>query len=204
VPAKRVHLDGLAEEARRLFGFQGPIEILTSGGKLPDRAYRARVIVGATNATDVIDVERLRPGTVMIDDSFPLCFDLDRAIERSRRQGDILFAAGGSVRPRQPIEWTLALPPELLALAGDSGARELLPSSEAITACILASLLPFVTELRPTLGTVTVEECRETWGVFARLGIGAAELHCGHWAPTPDEVARFRANHNGRDAAAAC
>jgi amino acid adenylation domain-containing protein len=203
VPAKRVHLDGLAEEARRLFGFRGPIEILTSGGRLPDRAYRARVIVGASNATDVIDVDRLRPGTVMIDDSFPLCFDLDRAVERSRRQGDILFAAGGSVRPRLPIEWTLALPPELLALARDSGARALLPSSEDITGCILASLLPVVTDLRPTLGTVTVEECRETWQVFARLGIGAAELHCGQWAPTPDEVARFRANHNGQDAAAA-
>ena len=81
-----------------MFGFRGEIRVLTTTGPLPREAYDADVFVGATNVPNVIAVEQLRPGAIVVDDSFPLCFDLAAALRRFRQSGDILFASGGSVQ----------------------------------------------------------------------------------------------------------
>ena len=59
-----------------MHGFGGEIIFAEATGGLPDFAYHADLFVGATNVTDVIDVGRLKPGAIIVDDSFPLCFDL--------------------------------------------------------------------------------------------------------------------------------
>ena len=51
--------------------------------------------IGATNVPNVIAVDQLRPGAIIVDNSFPLCFDLAAALRRFRQAGDILFASGG-------------------------------------------------------------------------------------------------------------
>ncbi|MCC9706804.1 hypothetical protein E4N62_16915 [Streptomyces sp. MNU76] len=40
-------------------------------------------------------MDRLRPGTIVVDDSFPHCFDTTRALERMRRDQDVLIVGGG-------------------------------------------------------------------------------------------------------------
>jgi hypothetical protein len=86
----------------------------------------------------------------------------------------------------------LALPPELMPFARDSRLQAMLPSSTAVTGCLLSSLLPDVTSLAPTLGDVTAQECRQHWQAFAALGIDAAPLHCSAWTPTPSDITRFK------------
>src|SRR5262249_19846357 len=137
---------------------------------------------------------RVRPGTVIVDYSSPSCFDRDRAMRRFAESGDILFASGGSVRPRGQSNWMMTLPPELLAMARDGGLQALMPASTAITGCVLSSLLPVSAGLPATLGEVTIQECREHWQAFAALGVEAAPLHCGTWTPTPADIMRFRTN----------
>jgi predicted amino acid dehydrogenase len=190
VPAKLGHLQSLAREAASTFRFRGAVTIVTTAGTLPEKVYAARFLIGATNVPDVVDVTRLRPGTILVDDSFPLCFDLDRAIHRLRTARDILFAAGGSVRPPGPVDWTLALPPELVRFARDI--RPMLPSAEMLPGCMLSALLPDATTVRPTRGEVTAQECLAYWEAFSDLGIDAAPLHCGAWTTTPADIARFR------------
>jgi amino acid adenylation domain-containing protein len=193
VPAKRGHLESLAQEAKQLHGFRGPIEIAEAVGQLPEIAYGADLFIGATNVENVIDVDRLKSGSVVVDDSFPLCFDLNSAMQRFEKSGDILFVNGGSVCLNEPIDWTCAMPPGIPALSRSLLSQAVLPSSDKLTGCILSSLLPRAGGLAPTLGAVTPDQCRDHWASFERLGITAATLHCGSWSPAAPDLARFRA-----------
>ena len=191
VPAKRGHLEALVREVRAVHGFRGPIEIAISGTSLADTAYQSRFFVGATNMPGVLDVERLRPGSIVIDDSFPFCFDLAAAQRRFERAGDILCLAGGSVRLPEALDWDLALPPAILALAREREVRSFVPAGNNITGCILSALLPAIAGLRPTIGAVTFDDCVDYWDGMARAGVGAATLHCGTWLPTALDLQRF-------------
>ncbi|WP_051828371.1 hybrid non-ribosomal peptide synthetase/type I polyketide synthase [Streptomyces bicolor] len=73
-----------------------PVRVAESGRTLPASVYEADVIVTAVSgATALLDVDRLRPGTIVVDDSFPHCFDTARALDRMSRDQDVLVVGGG-------------------------------------------------------------------------------------------------------------
>lgn len=73
-----------------------PVQVVESGRTLPAAVYAADVIVTAVSgATNLLDVERLRPGTIVVDDSFPHCFDTASALDRMSRRQDVLVVGGG-------------------------------------------------------------------------------------------------------------
>ena len=115
VPAKAAELEQLAGEIRTDFGYRGDIEIVAATGAVPAEVYRSRLIIGATNVPGVLDVDRLASGTIVVDDSFPHCFDLERAIARMSSRGDVLLVDGGFVSPPGTIEWNVTLPASLAA-----------------------------------------------------------------------------------------
>lgn len=193
VVAKRGDLEKLAQEAKSVFGFRGELRVLTTTGPLPRDACDADVFVGATNVPNVIAVEQLRPGAIIVDDSFPLCFDLAAALRRFRQAGDILFVSGGSVQVPGGVAWDIALPPAIPGFARNRIASALLPSETMITGCILSALLPQANGLRPTIGEATLDDCRDYFAAFATMGVTAAPLHCGAWFPSADDIDRFRA-----------
>jgi amino acid adenylation domain-containing protein len=201
VPAKRKHLESLAHELRGAIGFRGEVQVVTRSS-LPEDAYQSRFFVCATNIPGVLDVARLRPGSILIDDSFPFCFDLDAALERIRVSGDILCLAGGSVVVTDGIDWELALPSQLQGFRGEHLVRSLLPRPDMMTGCILSALLPIVTNLRPTLGPVTPQDCLDYWDEMAALGVTEAPLHCGPWKPKLADLARFIEARGTLDSAA--
>src|SRR5262249_43540583 len=63
-------------------GYRGPVEVLESRGNVPAALYESSLLVGATNVPDILDVDRLAPGTLIVDDSTPHCFRPDRAARR--------------------------------------------------------------------------------------------------------------------------
>ncbi len=191
VPAKRDYLEALAREARMVMNFSGEISIVESAGSLPEIAYEADWFVGATNATGVIDIACLRPGSIIVDDSFPLCFDLAAARRRLESAGDVLFVNGGSVGLNEPLRWTCALPAGVPSVSKSLLAQAMLPSSEMITGCIVSSVLPR-DGFAPTCGPVALDHCRIYWHGFHRLGLAAAPLHCGSWSPSALDLERFR------------
>jgi predicted amino acid dehydrogenase len=192
VVAKRGELEKLAQEAKSAFSFRGDIRVLTTTGPLPREAYEADLFVGATNVPNVIAVEQLRPGAIVVDDSFPLCFDLSSALRRFRQAGDILFASGGSVQVPGGVSWDIALPAAIPGFARGRIAAALAPSERMITGCILSALLPQANGLKATVGEASLDDCRDYWSAFATMGVTAAPLHCGAWFPSGDEVDRFR------------
>ncbi|WP_398955869.1 amino acid adenylation domain-containing protein [Streptomyces sp. GC420] len=64
--------------------------------ELPAAVYEADLVITAVSAGgSVLDTDRLRPGTIVVDDSFPHCFDAARAVGRMRERGDIVVVGGG-------------------------------------------------------------------------------------------------------------
>jgi predicted amino acid dehydrogenase len=198
VPARRAALARLADGIRTEFGYGGGIEIAAAPGVVPDEVYGSRFIIGATNVPGVLEIERLAPGTIVIDDSFPHCFDVDKAIDRARSRGDVLPVEGGLVSPPEAIEWTATLPANLAAVLGLHHAAGLLPDSSAITGCILSSLLSQAHGAPATTGPVGVTACRDHWQALKRMDIGAAPLRCGRWKPSDAYLDHFRKlDHDG-------
>ena len=192
VVAKRDILEGLAREAREEFGYRGDVNIICTTGVLPKKAYNADVFIGATNVPNVISVKDLQPGSIIVDDSFPLCFDLAAATKRFKDAGDIMFVAGGSVQVPGGVTWDIALPSIIPGSLRGLIAAHLLPSERMITGCILSALLPKAAQLRPTVGEASFADCKAYWEYFASAKIGAAQLHCGKWLPLGEDFKRFR------------
>ena len=65
-------------------GFRGSVQIATSSSssELRPEIYDATLIIGATNVPDILDIDRLKPGTLIVDDSGPHCFSPEQAIKR--------------------------------------------------------------------------------------------------------------------------
>ena len=194
VPAKAVELEQLAEEIRSAFGYQGTIDVVLAAGSVPSEVYQCRLIIGATNMPGVLDVRKLTAGTIVVDDSFPHCFDSESAVQRMMTHKDVLLIDGGFVSPQEPIEWTLAFPEHVPSRFDALFGTSLLPfqNGTAITGCILSALLSKKFGATASVGPVELEVCREHSDVLSRLGIGAAPLRCGSWSVPETHVADFR------------
>jgi amino acid adenylation domain-containing protein len=191
---KRALLDGLAEEVRAAANFHGPITIVTAQEGLPQAVYRSSFLIGATNAPCVLDVGRLAPGTIIVDDSAPHCFRVDEAHARLRASGDILFCEGGVLRSPIPIAATFFVPDGATSFVNE---RDLVAALGfgplEITGCIFSSLLSasFAT-LPPAVGLTCLEDSKTHYRVLREMGFAGEALHCDGSMIPEKAVGAFR------------
>ncbi|GHH14989.1 non-ribosomal peptide synthetase/type I polyketide synthase [Streptomyces lanatus] len=153
------------------------VQVVESGRTLPAAVYAADVIVTAVSgATNLLDIDRLRPGTIVVDDSFPHCFDTARALDRMGSHQDVLVVGGG----------LLALGSTRTRLAEDlpaaaSAGFALRPGIEGTMAsCRLESLLHAhinTPELPLIHGLVDLPRALAHWDVAEAAGVRPAPLH---------------------------
>ncbi|MFY1698648.1 amino acid adenylation domain-containing protein [Solwaraspora sp. WMMA2101] len=174
LPGSRQRLVDYPQRLRRL-GFRGKLVWADSTPAVAPAVYAAATIVAAVSASSaIVDVDRLRPGTVLVDDSFPYCVDPGAALDRMRRDGDVLVVGGGlldcgTVRRLLPA----GLPP--VAVAGYA-ARGALP--DAVASCQVESLLQAARPDLPLVhGLVETELAAAYWSAARAVGITAAPLH---------------------------
>jgi amino acid adenylation domain-containing protein len=194
VYGKQDALDRLRREARAL-GYAGAVHLCEARGAVPANIYDATLIVGATNAPDIVDVDRLRPGTLLVDDSAPHCFRADKAFRRLRDAGDILFTEGGTLASPTPLRQVVFLPPalELVARAVPRDVLPVVTDPTQITGCIMSSLLSTrYADLPPTIGLVAADEAVAHYDRLTSLGFDAAPLHCESVMLDSALVAAFR------------
>jgi hypothetical protein len=152
VPRVRPHLDALVREARDA-GYTGPIRIAESHGAVPPALYGATTIIGATNVGGLLDIARVAPGTVIVDDSEPHCFDPAEAIARFEAYRDILFTIAGVLLSPTPVVKLRWAPERFRHLMRDLRFHP--EDAFAIAGCTLSSLLTLrVGDLPATLGLV--------------------------------------------------
>jgi natural product biosynthesis luciferase-like monooxygenase protein len=193
---KRAVVESLIRELREEIGYDGELRFLPSRRVCPDEVYDATAIVGATNVANVLDVERLRPGTLIVDDSDPHCFDAQQAIRRFESKGDILFTEGGALRVPDVVRHRMYVPPQF-EWALDYPADD--DNAHHITGCILSSLLSAKYEYPTTIGDVKLEDGLRHLSGLVEHGFTAANLHCQSYRLPIERIAQFRATF-GRDA----
>jgi hypothetical protein len=137
--------------------------------------YEADLVLGAISAeVPVLDIDRLRPGTIVVDDSFPHCFDPGTAGRRMAERGDVLVVGGGLLSAGATQRTTIDDPMLRPYRSHLTGLR--LP--DTVASCQLEALLQFNRpELPPVLGVVDLALALSYWQALAELGVEAAPLH---------------------------
>ncbi|GIJ76936.1 amino acid adenylation domain-containing protein [Micromonospora phaseoli] len=170
----------LRDQANRLRsdGFAGTVEICATTSTVPDPGYAADLIIGATSAaTEPLDVDRLRPGTIVVDDSFPHALNPVRALARMRHDRDVLVVGGGLLHVAETTRTVPAdLPPA--AIAGHAAGFGL---PGAVASCQLESLLRAASPTLPVVHGLVDDSTAATYAqALTEAGIGAAPLHLLH------------------------
>jgi amino acid adenylation domain-containing protein len=156
-------MDNLAARARC------EVMPVASGATLPHDVYESDLILGASSEGGLVDTDQLRPGAIVVDDSFPPIVNAAAAMSRMDRKGDVVVISGGRLDVGA-CERTLRvpLPPsiaehivELFDAGGVPGCR-----AESI---LLATGL----ELPVIHGLVGREEARQYWDESGKVGVQA-------------------------------
>jgi acyl carrier protein len=190
---------GLLEEIQRELvddlGYRGSVRVVESQGEVPRELYETTLIIAATNMPNVLDIARVKPGTMIVDDSYPQCFAPEPAIRRFCEKEDILFTEAGWLRLPHPISELRYLPRPLEDVIKATGMGEayLRPFPYETGGCIMSSLLSSCFEdLKPTVGMVDVDACRQHYEKLGLLGFQAADLHCDGYALAEESIGNFR------------
>ena len=176
---------------RRDHGYQGRLSVVDSTTGF----YDASVIVGATNVQNVVDVRRLAPGTLIVDDSAPHCLNGPEALARFTEKGDILCTEGGFIRSNVPMPRVAHIPPSIAPRLPTELPQLFLSflTPHDITSCILSALLSAQKpELPPTIGPIAPAAARQHWVALAELGFSAAALNYEGTPVSADGIAEFR------------
>ncbi|OXS34485.1 hybrid non-ribosomal peptide synthetase/type I polyketide synthase [Streptomyces sp. XY006] len=188
VPGSGPRLRDLARTLRER-GLADDVVVRVSDPGLPEAVYEAGLIVAAVSGhRALVDIDRLRPGTVVVDDSFPHCFDTGRALARMRERADVLVLGGGLLTvgtTRRTLAHGL---PELVATT-EAVARHGLPGT--LASCRTESLLHASGADVPLVrGLVDGPTALAYWRAMEQTGITAAPPHLlGHiLEPLPERV----------------
>lgn len=192
--SRQEDIEAVMRELRERFDFRGALDFVPSGREIGAEAYEATLFVGATNAPNVVDVARLRPGTLMVDDSDPHCFSGDAARRRMEEAGDVLFSEGGFLQVSEPVRQDVFCPDEGRELVKHRLREE---AARNITGCNLSSLLSSRFGLPRTVGAVEPEAARQHLAALMRLQVTAAQPHCSDYYLRADQIESFRARHGG-------
>lgn len=187
VPGSGPRLKELAENLLER-GLVESVEVVESDQGLPDAVYDALLIVAAVSGGGaLLDIDRLAPGTTVVDDSFPHCFDTSRAIGRMERAKDVLVVGGGLLS----VGATERRVAEGLPAAAAAGylAQPMVP--DTIASCRLESLLHASGADVPLVhGPVDAATGLAYWEAAEATGIRAAPLHLLTHTVDPDMFTR--------------
>jgi amino acid adenylation domain-containing protein len=190
--SKKELLLKIKEKIIKELSFKGKINIFpTEKDNIPSEFYDSTLIVGATNIPDILDICALKPGTLIVDDSAPHCFNPEEAIKRFEADGDILFTEGGILRLPQPIE-EIRYSPNVANNPFD-GMVNYRHSDYDIMGCIFSSLLPNAFQnMKPVIGTVKLETCIQRYKKFKELDYKGPSLCCKEYLLDENKIRNFK------------
>jgi amino acid adenylation domain-containing protein len=200
VYTKRETLESLRREVVHDLGYRGEVRLLASGQEVPAEFYEAGLIVGATNAAEVLDIGRVAPGAIVVDDSAPHAFSSDEALRRFAERGDILVTEGGTLFSPEPLPVRAYVPDELEPWLR-AGLTQLVARSDPhlITGCVLSGLLSArFAHLVPTIGLIDRRTALDHYETLDALGFSSPELQLDGIVLDARIVAEFRSRYGGQ------
>ena len=178
-------------------GFSGEIDICSCDTKLSDKVYEAELIIAVSNIPNIIDIDKVRSGTMIVDYSFPSSFSVIDAARRVEQNGDLIFTSGGQLRLGKPIEEVIYLPrvaEEMLEIINPEKMQSIIiRDSREMTGCILASIFTEMDSgVGVTLGKFTDAEALSHYEFINGLGLAPSRLQMQSYFVTDEAVEKFR------------
>jgi len=203
---KRTFLEDIEKEITNELGFGGTVRLLLADTEPPSDFYSATLMVGATNVPDILNITKLKPGTLIVDDSAPHCFKSESAIKRFKEHQDILFTEGGVLKSPQPLHTVIYLPYHIEKGLKSKLNEDLLKGNPSeIAGCIFSSLLSSLDEnLKPTVGLVQLSESVEHYKTLISKGFQAADLHCENYVLSEEVIKHFRERFSRKQESKSC
>lgn len=193
VASKDAYLTQLKQEVIETFNFKGEIEIVHAQSTMPDEIYESTLIVGATNVGNVLDVSKLRPGTMLLDDSAPHCFSPSLAIERFEQHADILFTEAGMLRSPEPITRTVYHAPEWAdKMDLDTHRRLSQIAPQHVWGCAFSSLLTAQFDLPTTIGMLQQEHIAKHYETLSYNKFDGGDLQVDDYLLPDSLIIEFR------------
>ena len=184
-PARRTHMEEMSRRLAAVGPTEIEIECTSSAGAVEptSSAYRCTFLITAVITPSLIDPDLVAPGTVLVDDSQPYCWDRGRAWSRVQSRGDIAPCEAGLVdagaigfRSHFPFDFA------------DHGADGSSTSWSCLAEGMLRALQP---DLPATLGEPSGESLLRYSQAFDAHAFGTPALQCGERV-LPVEVLRHR------------
>jgi len=198
--ARRNHLQQVAARISGALGFRGELTTIELSGQAVTRdVYDASLIVSATSVPDVVEVEELRPGTIVVDDSAPHCLDPRRAIRRFQQRRDLLLSEAGAIRSHRVIG---EISDTAFSTGWDHKVRAALkvvhPNEHTLMGCVFSSLLSArFPELGCLIGTPEEGAVSAHYLKLKELGFEGSHLYFQDHVLDPSLVDMFRAAFSG-------
>lgn len=184
VPGSQPRLSALKERLQKECGYQGNLSFSISSQEVSPEAYQAKLMISAVSSKHVISIEKLLPGTLVVDDSFPHCFDTAKAIERMKNKQDVLISGGGLLEiPVENRTLYLPMPHQQIQKTIES---EILPNT--LASCQMESLLiANHSDLPLTRGRVQPEIALQYIQTLKKFNINHADFHLTNFI-VPEKV----------------
>jgi len=193
-------LDLLAKEIVD-HGYRGDLQVVASRTEIPESFYESTLIVGATNVPEVLEISRLRPGTLIVDDSAPHCFNVEAGYARLKRDKDVLFTEGGQLEAPFALDRLSYINRELPTDTQEAF-RAITPlGARNSGGCVMSSLLvERFHGYEPAIGEIDVSRCWQAFGLLSKIGFTAAEPLCHPYVIPSELISRFvdHCDSNGR------
>ena len=122
--------------------------------------YKADIFLGASSTAHVLEVKKLHPGSIIIDDSFPPVINVRDSIQRMKKDKDVLIVGGGNLTlPKSKFtSLTWKFPSFLI-----SGLLKQL-GSKGLPGCWLEAVI-FAQQQKTTQGLVTPKDVLPLWDI---------------------------------------
>jgi len=174
VKKKEKEVKGLKVMLENKYGLRNKITILLveKNESVPDELYsNTTLFLSASSASNIIDIKKFESNTLLVDDSFPLGFDAQDAIDRIEDKGDIKITIAGGFQgpssfdllykktyPDNPVDDELLSGFEKVANAWN----------DCMTGCIYSSLLTPYFNLPDTIGPVTYDHALQFYNTLSK------------------------------------
>lgn len=171
--ASRTRLQGVSKRLHREYGVHAEVFGNTSSGVDPE-LYAFDSLVFAVNGKLSLDIERFKPGSILVDDSFPSVLPGPAARQRIERVGDIIATGGGMLELGETtrVARVEGMPAQLIQALSRSG----------FPGCRAEPLLCAMDEsLVPTLGPADGSMAASILEIMERRGLDASPFHIYEW-----------------------
>lgn len=174
-PSRAEHLNTLCKSLQKnAEKTKISFELTTPRGEVPppSSCYDCKFLVTAVSSWHVIEIDHVAPGTILIDDSQPYCWDREKAWNRCRMHYDIVPCEAGLIDCLS-IGYLSRFPFDF-AEQDEHG-----QSSTAWSCLAEGLLLSLKNELPTTIGEPSIQNILSYYEAFKQFNFHPPALQCG-------------------------